>query len=229
MDSDSFSPFSQVFKEEHLVVAREGTYTEASFYMVFSPVTASMRLNVYDPENPGKFKLEGGDSELENKVDPLIAEIEAFYGVTVPPVFSKLSHAYLANASSILSVEGEIGVEAEDPDEDFDDYANDDTDADETDADSAYEYDSSYCETCGDYNSNSIEAFYFPAIPGIVSEASLAVHIELGCYYSVTYSGDLGNAKNKVLEVMKKHEELEDRGTETQVQLQEFIDAVEKL
>lgn len=60
-----------------------------------------------------------------------------------------------------------------------------------------------FCDTCGSFDGNTYEFLFIPAIPEAeITEASLYLHYEYGCYGGEKVFGDFNEVRNEVLELL---------------------------
>lgn len=176
MDSDFSSPAALYFKDDSFVV-REAPdrHDEAILWLSFSEVWGDLNFSVYDPKEGEYTHQFSGNSATD--VNVFLAGVEQDYNVTIPNSFRTPVHTFLALKNESFGVHVNLMGQDED----------------------------SYCEQCGDYGSDQIEAFYFPAIPA-VGPASVGLYWRQGCYTSYQVAGGVDDPEvvEKMLDLLER-------------------------
>lgn len=87
--------------------------------------------------------------------------------------------------------------------------------------------DESSCEQCGDYNVDTYEFHFFPAVPGsVLKEASLDLHWQFGCYGGKAIRGTFDDNAQEALDMLAHMLEL--ALDEYKPEIQNAIDTVTK-
>ena len=62
-----------------------------------------------------------------------------------------------------------------------------------------------FCDTCGDYNTNTMDFLLVPAVPGTpLTEDILCVHWEFGCYGGLTAEGKRSAVEEEARDILTK-------------------------
>lgn len=158
MDNDYNSPIAKHFEDDRLDLN-----DDATLWLSFSPLQQHVSFSVYD-----RSAGDSGEHTFTFKpgmdVKAFAQDITARYGVKVPAKMTKLVQEFVILAPSIIALNANL---------------------DEGDAD-GNEHGYS-CEQCGDWNEDTVEAFYAPATAFL--PASLAFHWEYGCFGGDGFSG----------------------------------------
>lgn len=176
MDSDFSSPAALYFNDDSFVVRESADRREeAILWLSFSEVWGDLNFSVYDPKVGAYTHTFTGSSATD--VNVFIAQVEQDYIVTIPNSFRVPVQTFLALKDESFGIHSNLMGQDEE----------------------------SYCEQCGDYGSDQLEAFYFPAIPA-VGPASVGLYWRQGCYTSYHVAGGVDDP-----EVVEKMLDLLDR------------------
>lgn len=176
MDSDFSSPAARYFEDNSFVVRGDADRTqEAILWLSFSEVWGDLNLSVYDPKAGGDTHTFTGNSATD--VNVFIDKVEHDYKVTIPNSFRTPVHTFLALKDESFGIHVNLMGQDED----------------------------SYCEQCGDYGSDQLEAFYFPAIPA-VGPASVGLYWRQGCYTSYQVAGGVDDSEvtDKMFDLLER-------------------------
>lgn len=176
MDSDFSSPAALYFKDDSFVVGEGADRTqEAILWLSFSEVWGDLNFSVYDPKVGAYTHTFTGNSATD--VNVFIAKVEQDYKVTIPNSFRIPVHTFLALKDESFGIHVNLMGQDED----------------------------SYCEQCGDYGSDQLEAFYFPAIPA-VGPASVGLYWRQGCYTSYHVAGGVDDSEvtDKMFDLLER-------------------------
>lgn len=180
MDFHNNTPAERFFQDDVFELRRnsaENVFDGASLSMRFSVAELTLDLEAFDYEkNTETHVLRGStDEHLHN----FIREVEAAYQVRIPQHFINLSQWFLRGKVTGFKLED---VYLGDPD----------------DEEQVFE-----CETCNDYNTNAVTAYFFPSFRNVAP--SIAAIWDYGCFNGEREAGEYTQVtRNKVVELLTR-------------------------